>query len=419
MICSDILRSYLDFNDSIPWDDLRYIFGEIMYGGHITDAWDRRVCKSYLEVYQQEGLFEGIDLAPKFQSPSPDEMTYDDYVHYIDTSIPDETPVMFGLHPNTEIRYLTNNAENMLLDILSIHGGHGSSSKNGSVEDPVRELIRSLLDRLPSEFEMVNIGMKAKSFLSGPSAPYVVVAIQECRRMNILLQQIKRSLTDLEKGLNGLLNVSTEMENLAKDLSLNQWPKSWENIPSQKNLMSQFFDISLRVEQLRDWIESFDVPKSIWLGGLFSPMSYITAALQVTARQRGLALDKMTIETHVTDMRDHSEIPEPARDGCYVHGLFLEGASLCNNNSFLCESHNRDSFFKLPVVYLKAVPVQSSWEPTSVGYMRNDESICEVPCYSTCFRGPHFLFLGTMNCKVGEKTKWILGGVSLLLEGEI
>ena len=25
--------------------DIRYLFGEIMYGGHITDDWDRRLCK--------------------------------------------------------------------------------------------------------------------------------------------------------------------------------------------------------------------------------------------------------------------------------------------------------------------------------------------------------------------------------------
>ena len=55
----------------IPWDDLRYIFGEIMYGGHVTDAWDRRTLKTYLEVYQNPHLLEGMELAPKFRSPPP------------------------------------------------------------------------------------------------------------------------------------------------------------------------------------------------------------------------------------------------------------------------------------------------------------------------------------------------------------
>lgn len=35
-ICADVLQAYLDEKGYVPWDDLRYIFGEIMYGGHIT-----------------------------------------------------------------------------------------------------------------------------------------------------------------------------------------------------------------------------------------------------------------------------------------------------------------------------------------------------------------------------------------------
>ena len=35
----------------VPWTDLRYLFGQIMYGGHITDDWDCRLCKTYLEVF--------------------------------------------------------------------------------------------------------------------------------------------------------------------------------------------------------------------------------------------------------------------------------------------------------------------------------------------------------------------------------
>jgi dynein heavy chain len=49
---SVVLQNYMDNNQAsgkIPWDDLRYLFGEIMYGGHIVDDVDRRFCKVFLE----------------------------------------------------------------------------------------------------------------------------------------------------------------------------------------------------------------------------------------------------------------------------------------------------------------------------------------------------------------------------------
>ena len=55
--------AYLDDSTRIPYDDLRYVFGEIMYGGHITDPWDRRTNNTYLRVLFNEGLFAGADLA--------------------------------------------------------------------------------------------------------------------------------------------------------------------------------------------------------------------------------------------------------------------------------------------------------------------------------------------------------------------
>lgn len=41
------------------WDDFRYFFGEIMYGGYITDDWDRRFCRTYLAEYIRVEMLEG------------------------------------------------------------------------------------------------------------------------------------------------------------------------------------------------------------------------------------------------------------------------------------------------------------------------------------------------------------------------
>nr|CAB3508098.1 unnamed protein product [Spodoptera littoralis] len=58
-------------NPRVPWEDLRYLFGEIMYGGHITDDWDRRLCRTFLLEYMQAELVDGeLQLAPGFISPS-------------------------------------------------------------------------------------------------------------------------------------------------------------------------------------------------------------------------------------------------------------------------------------------------------------------------------------------------------------
>jgi dynein heavy chain len=49
-ICGDVLHNYLAKYEIVPYQDLRYIYGEIMYGGHITDDWDRITNRTYLEM---------------------------------------------------------------------------------------------------------------------------------------------------------------------------------------------------------------------------------------------------------------------------------------------------------------------------------------------------------------------------------
>ena len=351
-------------------------------------------------------------------------MDYDAYIKYAESSMPPESPSLFGLHPNAEIGYLTNSTEKLFFDILAMGGGGDGVGGNDS-SNAVRDVMTSIQERLPDEFEMVTLTLKAKPLLDGPSGPYIVVALQECGRMNALLSEIRTSISDLDKGLKGQLNMSQAMEDLATAFVLNQWPGRnpfskcmWEKLAwsSQKNLMSQFEDMLLRVEQLVKWTEKFETPKSIWLPGLFNPNSYLTAAQQVTARSTGLPLDQMTIETHITSITDPSSITNYAEDGTYIHGLFVEGAKFEKDGS-LCDSKLKELMPRAPVIHVKSVPIQPNFEASPVGYLRNDPNIYECPVYTTSFRGPTFVFLATLQSG-GQNSKWVQRGVALLLQDD-
>merc|ERR1719421_1828970 len=79
-ICAMVLNNYLNAANKqgteVPWPDLRYIFGEIMYGGHITDFWDRRVNNTYLAVLILPELLNNMNLAPGFKSPDATKLEY-------------------------------------------------------------------------------------------------------------------------------------------------------------------------------------------------------------------------------------------------------------------------------------------------------------------------------------------------------
>jgi dynein heavy chain len=129
-ICIDVLRNYLEGNVKIPWEDLRYIFGEIMYGGHITDDWDRRLCRNYLETYFNPTMFEGdLNLAPDFPLPPP--LDYKGYHSYIDDKLPSESPKLYGLHPNAEIDFLSQTSEKLFRTLIEISPRDTNSINSG------------------------------------------------------------------------------------------------------------------------------------------------------------------------------------------------------------------------------------------------------------------------------------------------
>lgn len=44
-----LTKAHENKEEAIPWNSLKYLIGEAMYGGRVTDDWDRRVMMTYLE----------------------------------------------------------------------------------------------------------------------------------------------------------------------------------------------------------------------------------------------------------------------------------------------------------------------------------------------------------------------------------
>lgn len=141
-------------------------------------------------------------------------------------------------------------------------------------------------------------------------SPYIVVCLQECERMNTLLGTIRFSLHELDAGLKGQLNITDAMEGLATALSLNRVHESWEKYAyfSKKALTDWYADLIQRISQLTTWSTEMVTPKSLWISGLFNPMSFLTAIMQVTAREKQLPLDDMCLKTDVLNTKDVDDL---------------------------------------------------------------------------------------------------------------
>ncbi|XP_076777043.1 dynein axonemal heavy chain 11 isoform X7 [Arvicanthis niloticus] len=401
-ICTNILYNYLEANPNVPWEDLRYLFGEIMYGGHITDAWDRKLCRVYLEEFMNPSLTEDeLMLAPGFAAPPYSD--YSGYHQYIEDMLPPESPALYGLHPNAEIELLTVTSNTLFRTLLEMQPRNAVSKEElgQSTEDKVKNILDDILERLPEEFNMAEIMQKNPN-----RSPYVLVCFQECERMNILIQEIRVSLQHLDLGLKGELTLSPDVETQMSALSYDRVPDTWNRLayPSTYGLAQWFNDLLLRCRELDTWTQDLSLPAVVWLSGFFNPQSFLTAIMQTMARRNEWPLDRMCLTIDVTK-KTKEDYGHPPREGAYLHGLHLEGARWDIQSGALVDARLKELTSTMPVIFAKAIPVDR----------QEIKHAYECPVYKTKARGPTYVWTFRLRSK-DRIAKWVLAGVALLLE---
>ena len=424
LMCSNqVLANYLESGsagDKVPWSDLRYIFGEILYGGHITDDWDRLLCSNYLDFYMREELLDEMEMYPYNENfaeerfRSPPVLPYDQYFEYIDHEMRPENPVAFGLHPNAEIAVKTRQCNELFTAILDLQprsgGGGGGAEGVTSPQVMVQMLIQTILTDKSRGIEGIHYNLEdIASALVDERGPYQNVFLQECDRMNMLCKEIRRSLKELDLGLSGELQMSEKMEVLFQALYLGRVPVTWSKLayPSQRSLASWMDNLILRAAQLQGWTEDpVSIPVVTQLSYLFNPQSFLTAIMQKTAQKQKMELDKLVIQTDVT-RKTVEQTDTRARDGAYVYGLYMEGARWNWNAGVMEECLPREMSCALPVVVCRAVLADKL----------EKNGVYRCPCYKTQRRGDTYVFTANLRTKA-PASKWVLAGAVLVLEVE-
>lgn len=162
-----------------------------------------------------------------------------------------------------------------------------------------------------------------------------------------------------------------------------------------------------RYQQYKDWVELGE-PACIWLSGLHIPETYLAALVQSACREKGWPLDKSTLYTKVTRMVSSAEVTEKPQFGCYVSGLYLEGAGWDLERSILKRQDPKVLISELPI--LQIIPIEASNLKLANTF--------KTPVYVTQGRrnamGQGLVFEADIS-SAEHSSHWVLQGVALTL----
>jgi len=396
--------------EELPWETLRYLIGEAMYGGRVTDNCDRRVVACYLKEYLGDFIFDTnqkflFSKMPNHEYLIPEEESLELNLEFIDKIPLFTAPNVFGLHSNAEIQYFNNSIKAIWGNILDMKTSAGGGEGGINKEEMIMQIADDIQNKtLPDVFDEYNI---RKSF-DIPS-PTQVVLLQELERFNKLVVRMGATIKDLKRALNGEIGMSAELDVLGNSCFNGKMPPQWAKLApaTEKNLVNWISHFERRYKQYKDWVE-VEEPTVIWLSGLHIPESYTTALIQTSCRTKGWALDKSTMYTTVTKITNAKEITKRLEHGTYIQGLYLEGARWNMDDDCLDYQKPKELVTEMPLMQI--IPVEAN--------KLKLRGTIKTPVYVTQARrnamGVGLVLEADIKSNKHE-SHWILQGVAMML----
>ncbi|XP_014680873.1 PREDICTED: dynein heavy chain 2, axonemal-like [Priapulus caudatus] len=406
-VSENLLSIYLDEYDDTPWEALKYLIAGVNYGGHVTDDFDRRLLNSYIQqIFCEEAIattFFKLSSLPVYYIPKDGPLqSYREYINLLPAV---DHPDAFGQHPNADISSQIIETRTLFDTLLSLKPQVSAVQGGVSQEDKVLEMAADVLRRIPPD---IDYDGTAKLLSTDPS-PLNVVLLQEIQRYNALLQEIRTSLIDLEKGIKGLVVMSADLEEIFTCINDGRVPPAWaKTYPSLKSLGTWTRDLVLRIDQFETWATRTHPPTIFWLSGFTFPTGFLTAVLQTAARQNNTSVDSLSWEFVVSTTDDSMLLGTGApKDGVYIKGMYLEGAGWNKKDSCLIEAKPMQLVCPMPTIHFKPIDKK-----------RSSKGVYACPCYYYGKREGSYIVTIDLKAGTDAADHWTKRGTALLMSLE-
>ncbi|CAI5671192.1 unnamed protein product [Oreochromis niloticus] len=321
----------LDVKRGVNWSCLRYMLGEVQYGGRVTDDLDKRLLNTFTSVWFSESTFSEAFCFFKGYSIPAKAKSIQEVLQHIEGLPLVDSPEVFGLHPNADITYQTNLANDTLSTIINIQPKDTGGGAGETREDTVQRLANEMLEKLPPDY--IPHEVKGQLQKMGPLQPMNIFLRQELDRMQRVISSVRSMLTDLRLAIDGTIIMSEDLRDALDSMFDARIPRLWLRLSWPSATLGFWFSELLeRNQQLSAWI-SAGRPNQFWLTSFFNPQGFLTAMRQETTRSN-LSRDV---------------------GGVYIYGLFLGGAGWDRRGAKLAEAPPKVLFTPLPVVHVFAV----------------------------------------------------------------
>ncbi|KAG8927614.1 Cytoplasmic dynein 1 heavy chain 1 [Tulasnella sp. 418] len=363
---------------SIPWDAVRSLIKQAVYGGRIDSEFDQRVLDAFVDgLFTPRAYDIGFDLVAKTEAGQtlaiPDGTKLEHFLSWVN-NLPDREPPSWLSLPPTAERVIAITQGNVLLGKLrkmrmlsddddEVVSMSGAPQKSSTSQQPtwMRTLLQNCkgwVDAIPSSLSTLKT--------SNNQDPLHRFFAREVLIGKKLLSQVRRDLADVIQVCEGKLKQTNHLRNLMSSLTKGTIPDHWRRYKVNRGMaVSQWLpNFALRLAQLEKFagLSSFD-DVEVWLGGLFFPEAYVTATRQSVAHRNAWSLETLHLSL---------DLETGSTGGSFtVEGLVLEGAKWSNGQLIINDGQS-----------LRLAPSQLRWsQKTSPADGPNKSGWVNLPVY--------------------------------------